>query len=384
MPRPALSARLAALALLASTAVVGLFASPAHAAGSVTVDAAGQGAVIDSTYSTELRVRGSGFQSVKGGHGGLYVWFGTVNGKWQPSKGGQSGVNYVYVPDKETKDNAGFQRYVAFPGSSTASAANGGVISAKGEWDVRLMVPGPEFEAVGRNGELTRVDCRKVTCGVITIGAHGVKNANNETFTPVKLGDLSATDAVEETDTSDSGTGDDGGARSGGPAASEASGASTSGPDASTGSASDTTERKGAKKGPAELTLDHAAAYAGRAMSFGVTGLTPGEQFTVVLDDGIAAAGPFVVGADGSAKGVVGLPATTSPGTHELRLYGASKEAATKFGVSVDPEIESVSLQEPDGQQVASWVFAGVAAVIFVGALIVALRRARGGRRAQA
>ena len=30
----------------------------------------------------------------------------------------------------------------------------------------------------------TQVDCSEVQCGIITIGAHGVDNANNESFTP--------------------------------------------------------------------------------------------------------------------------------------------------------------------------------------------------------
>ncbi|WP_110241685.1 hypothetical protein [Nocardioides gilvus] len=387
MSGPALSARVAALVVLASAALTGMAAGPAQAAGGVTVDAAGQGAVIDSTYSTELRVRGSGFQSIKGGHGGVYVWFGTVNGKWQPSKGGQSGVNYVYVPDKESKDNAGFQRYVAFPGSSTASAANGGVMSGKGAWEVRLMVPGPEFEAVGRNGEITRVDCRKVTCGVITIGAHGVKNANNETFTPVELGDLSETGAVEKPDTSGtrgSGAGGAGAAVPRTDAAPAGSGVTESGSGDRTGVERGATGPRAAKKGPAELSVDHAAAFVGRAMSFAVTGLTPGEQFTAVLDDGLAAAGPFVAGDDGGASGLIGLPASTEPGTHELRLYGASKEVSMKFGVAADPGLETVSVRESDEQQVAALVFAVVAAVIFLSALFVTIRRTRRGRRARA
>lgn len=376
MPRPAMTyvhrgaARLLAAALVTTAGLTGLVISPAHAAGRVTVDAGGQGAVIDSTYSTELTVRGSGFQSVKGGHGGIYVWFGTVKGTWRPSKGGTSGDNYVYVPDSETKNNAGFQRYVAFPGSSTAGSANGGTMSADGSWSVKLVVPGPTFQAVGRNGSVTRVDCRTVTCGVITVGAHGVQNGNNETFTPVRLGDLAGTGATEQ-----------GGAQGDG----QGGGESTSTPRSSAAGAPAATPGTAKRRGPAALTVDHAAAVSGRALSFTATGLASGEQFTVVLDDGLAAAGPFVAGADGRASGVVPLPASTSAGTHELRVFGASRDLSVKFGVQADPDLEPVSAQttETEAGPVAAWVFAGFAGAVFLGALAFALRRA-GGRRAQA
>lgn len=378
MPRPAMKkprravGRAVAGVLLAATALTGLVAAPAQAAGRVTVDAGGQGAVIDSTYSTELTVRGNGFQSVKGGHGGIYVWFGTVNGKWRPSQGGKSGVNYVYVPDSETKNNAGFQRYVAFPGSSTADSANGGTMSADGSWSVKLVVPGPKFQAVGRNGKVTQVDCRKVTCGVITVGAHGVQNGNNETFTPVRLGDLGGSGATEQGDTSDGGGADGGGAvepQGSAPQASQPTGGAPAAP---------TPKRQG----PATLSVDHAAAVTGRAMSFTATGLTPGEQFTVVLDDGLAAAGPFTAASDGRATGVIQLPASTSAGTHELRAFGASQELSVKFGVQADDEQVATVSAETEDDQVVAWAFAGVAAAVFLFALAFAVWRV-GGRRAQ-
>ena len=90
---------------------------------------------VDPTYATTLRVSGSGFQSVKGGHGGIYVFFGTVTAGWQPSRGGATGKDYFYVPDSEAKNNQGFQKYVAFPGSDTASSANGGTMTR-----LRLLV----------------------------------------------------------------------------------------------------------------------------------------------------------------------------------------------------------------------------------------------------
>ncbi|MEU6347640.1 hypothetical protein ABZ883_42805 [Streptomyces sp. NPDC046977] len=179
--RPLLRALFIA-ALMAATAVL-VPASPATAAARVTVSPT----TADPEYASELRLHGAGFQSVKNGFGGIYVLFGTVSGTWQPSQGGTSGEDYVYVQDSETKDNHGYQRFVAFPGDPTAYAANGGTLKADGTWDATLVVPGAVFPAKGRDGSIRQIDCRKVQCGVITIGAHGVANPDNETFTPVRF-----------------------------------------------------------------------------------------------------------------------------------------------------------------------------------------------------
>ncbi|MEU6612049.1 hypothetical protein ABZ922_44880 [Streptomyces shenzhenensis] len=156
-------------------------APPALAAARVTT----KPATADPDYATTLHLRGTGFQSVKNGFGGVYVLFGTVSGTWRPSQGGASGADYVYVQDSETKDNHGYQRFVAFPGDPTAYAANGGTVKADGTWEATLVVPGAVFPAKGRDGGIRQIDCRTVQCGVITIGAHGVANPSNETFTPI-------------------------------------------------------------------------------------------------------------------------------------------------------------------------------------------------------
>ncbi|MEU6497766.1 hypothetical protein ABZ890_46780 [Streptomyces sp. NPDC046984] len=180
--RPALRllSTLVAAALLVLAAVL-VPASEAVAAARVTMTPA----TADPDYASKIRVHGAGFQSVKNGFGGIYVLFGTVSGTWRPSQGGTSGVDYVYVQDSETKDNHGYQRFVAFPGDPTAYAANGGTLKADGTWDATLVIPGAVFPAKGRDGGIRQIDCRKVQCGVITIGAHGVANPSNETFTPV-------------------------------------------------------------------------------------------------------------------------------------------------------------------------------------------------------
>ncbi|MDO9396930.1 MAG: hypothetical protein Q7T71_10325, partial [Herbiconiux sp.] len=185
-PRRLLLPVAAVVAALAVSAVVApVSAPPVHAAGSVSVANAEGTATADPDYATPVTVTGSGFQSITGGFGGVYVLFGWVDpASWRPSQGGEVGGDYRYVPDSEAKDNAGFQRFVAFPGSDTADAANA-VMDASGGWSVDLVIPGASFESRDRNGDVGAVDCRQVQCGIITIGAHGVKNASNETFTPI-------------------------------------------------------------------------------------------------------------------------------------------------------------------------------------------------------
>jgi hypothetical protein len=174
----------AVVLLVGLLSALGINAGPASAA---TAHVAVSPTVADPEYATDLQLRGAGFQSVKNGFGGVYVFFGWVDSHWRPSQGGESGVDYVYVQDEETKDNHGYQRFINFPGDPTAYAANGGEVHADGTWSTTLVVPGAVFPAQGRDGSVKQIDCRKVQCGIITIGAHGVVNAHNETFTPVSF-----------------------------------------------------------------------------------------------------------------------------------------------------------------------------------------------------
>lgn len=169
--------------VLAVTCTAGLPVSSAATVARVQVSPG----TADPDYATNVTVSGTGFQSVKGGFGGIYVMFGTVDAHWRPSQGGQSGVDYDYVHDAENKNNHGFLKFVSFPGGSTEAEANGGVISSNGSWQTTLVIPRATFPAVGRNGAARPVDCHTVQCGVITIGAHGVVSPDNETFTPVRF-----------------------------------------------------------------------------------------------------------------------------------------------------------------------------------------------------
>ncbi|MBF4161085.1 hypothetical protein [Nocardioides acrostichi] len=369
-----------AAVVLGLALALGAAASPPAAAdqGAVVTVAGPGGASIDPTYATTLTVSGRGFQSIRGGHGGIYVFFGTVRAGWRPSQGGATGADYFYVPDSEAKDNAGYQRYVAFPGSDTAASANGGVISADGRWSTTLTVPGAVFTTVDRDGATRRVDCRQVTCGVITIGAHGVTNARNETFTPVRVRDLGA--ATASTPTAGSGTPS--------AAATPASEASTE----TSGQPSTSPAPARSERGPALLQVDRASARAGGVLSFRASGLPAGRQVVAVFDDGLSANGPFLVGDDGRLAGVVTLPATVRAGTHELRLYGLERaEPAVRFAVTSAEETELGTAAQRDTDRVSSvvgsagvWFFV-LSSLVLVAALLRAgldWRRVRVARRA--
>lgn len=191
MSRPNLRRRTAGLVVALAAGAGGLLAMTAPAAANpagasvVVTSEAGDGAIAPEGATT-LELSGSGFQVIDGGFGGIYAMFGVVIGEaWQPSAGGAFGDNYRYVQDEQTADNAGYQLFLPFPGSSTEESANGGVLGLDGTWSAELVVPGPVIETLDAAGDVVEVDCREETCGVITIGAHGVVNPTNETFTPV-------------------------------------------------------------------------------------------------------------------------------------------------------------------------------------------------------
>ena len=311
------TATLLALLVATTTVLVGS-GSPAQAAGRVSIANQDGAAVIDASYATTLNLSGSGFQSIQGGHGGIYVFFGTVSSGWQPSAGGQTGKDYFYVPDSESAENQGFQKYVAFPGSDTGAAANGGQINADGTWSTTLTVPGAKFQAADRNGSVTEIDCTQTQCGIITIGAHGVVNGTNESFTPVEVGDLYGGQApAAAVDTAEQ--------------------------------AVENAPQSGTVAAVAELTVDRTSALPGRIMAFTAVGLVPGELVVATLDDGLAAAGPIAVGTNGQVAGALELPLDLEPGTHTLKLSGEQ-------GLSV-----SFAVRALDDDGGTPWLAIGVA-----------------------
>ncbi|PZA19031.1 hypothetical protein DMO24_22900, partial [Modestobacter versicolor] len=354
--------RLLALAVLAAAvaAATVLTAAPAAAAPRVTVADESGAARADTTYATTLTVSGTGFQSVSGGFGGIYVLFGWVSGAgWQPSAGGTSGTDYRFVPDSQAAENAGFQRFVAFPGSSTVAEANGGTIAADGSWSTRLMVPGATFQTVDGSGATVPVDCRTVTCGVITIGAHGVVNPANESFTPVAFADLQTTDP---------GTG---------PAAEQTTEAPAAG---SPAPAAPPAGAPPAATAPAVL-IDPATAVAGRVLSFTGSGLVAGEQVLATLDDGVASVGPLLVSAQGTVAGLLELPAELPGGNHELRVTGTTTGGVPVLTFAVESDAGALSVPvaptASSRPSTAALFFVAAAALVLVVVLTAAVTRRR-------
>ncbi|WP_370615967.1 hypothetical protein [Mumia sp. Pv 4-285] len=337
-------------------------AAPAGAAARITVTNGSGAATATTDGTTTLTVTGRGFQSIKGGAGGIYVAFGWVSdpdgASWKPSNGGLTGDDYRYVPDSESASNAGHQRFLAFPGAETADSANG-TISASGGWSTTLTVPGARFQSVDRSGSAVEVDCTRVTCGVITIGAHGIKNPRNETFTPVRFVAGSSKAATPKA------------AATQAPAAAAAPTAPPTAP---------------ARAAKPMVGVDRATAVVGRVLTFTGRGFLPGEQVVATLDDGIAAVGPLSAGQSGEIAGVLQLPATITAGTHVLKLSGAASGAAptVAFPIAPAPAVVDAGVEEAasdDGPTTAAWIFMAAAGLLLLLAVVGALVRVRRARR---
>ena len=171
------------LAVLAAAIAAAAIAGPAQAAGRVDVSQAP-----NADGSTTVTVSGSGFQYLPNAQGGIYIFFGAVSdpatNAWAPSQGGKSGSTFGYA------NTPGSTLLAAFEGGSSASEANA-VIDASGSWSAQMTIPGSSFASsygnphAGGSQTGSTIDCLQVQCGIITIGAHGMVNANNESFTPV-------------------------------------------------------------------------------------------------------------------------------------------------------------------------------------------------------
>ncbi len=171
------------LSVFAATLALAAMSGPAHAAGRVDVSQAP-----NADGSTTVTISGSGFQYLPNAQGGIYIFFGAVSdpstNAWAPSQGGKSGSTFGYA------NTPGSTLLAAFQGGSSASEANA-VIDPNGNWSAQMTIPGSTFASSSGNPHAgaaqsgATIDCLQVQCGIITIGAHGMVNANNESFTPV-------------------------------------------------------------------------------------------------------------------------------------------------------------------------------------------------------
>lgn len=335
-------AALLALALAATPLLLGLPASPANAAGNITVTSSLGNGLASADGATTVTVAGTGLQSIPKAFGGIYVVFGYApnTSSWAPSQGGKSGTDYFYVADSQAKDNSGYQRFVAFPGSSTADSANGGTISADGSFSLSMVIPGPTFSAETAGGGSQTFDCREVQCGIFTFGAHGVINANNEAFAPLSFGAAAMSGHDSETNGAvDAAGGSDANAVTGPAAAGESNATSAAVPKAVT-------------NGKPSLGVTSKTVVAGNVLSFTGQGFAPGEQVAATLAGGLTAAGPIVAGTFGEVAGAVQIPVDMVAGPHKLTLLGAGSQTTvtTEFAVMANPAaLAATAEQEPDG-----------------------------------
>lgn len=394
---------LVVVVLLGASGLALLSAAPAQAASRLSVSSSLGGDAASSTGPTTFTVSGSGFQAIEGGFGGVYVGFGWVNGSgWGPSKGGSTGGTYDYVPDEQSRDNQGYQKFVAFPGSSTSGEAQA-TMSSDGSFRTTLTVPGPTFTGAGGK----RIDCLTMTCGFFTWGAHGVRNGANETFTPVTFqagaapaaGASTPTTAADAAASAQSGRAGGNGrvaagqrevaaarAQPGRAQAAQQSGGSASAGENSAGApapAGDSTAADQPVDALDRLTVgtaavvevDRRAARAGGAMGFAAAGFWPGEQVYVVLGDGDAAVGPVIAGVDGEVAGVIMLPQNIESGTHEIRAAGAGSglEAAERFPVRAD--IANAAASSTGFVGSLKWIFLALSALVLLAMAAVVVKR---------
>lgn len=409
--------------------------TPASAAARISISSPLGGVTVSADGPTPITVTGTGFQSVQGGFGGIYVFFGWVDGSgtWRPSQGGRTGADYLYVPDTEAKDNAGYQRFVTYPGSSTSDAANGGEVSADGRFSFDMVIPGPRFAAQDRNQNVQEVDCLQVTCGIITIGAHGVVNGSNETFTPVEFASPSggsaggsgtsagSSDAGQQQSQASDATGGSqaaaapqgaaapnpqpapvapvapatgvGGAQDGAGAGDDTAAAAGDGGEEATGTEDDEGSTAAAAA-PATLGLDQSTIVAGRVLAFTGQGFAPGEQVMATLGGGHAVVGPLTAGEYGEVVGTFALDPELRAGTYVIRLSGAASGQNPQVDLTVveDPAALGAAGSDQTSAQDPVWPWAFVIVVvlgsllllIILISLITTLRRRRAAKKAAA
>lgn len=391
------------IALLAAVLVLmqgfgGTMATPADSAARLSVSSSAGTNKASASGPTTLSVSGSGFQSIDKGFGGIYVVFGYVaSSAWQPSKGGKADKDFFYVADSQSKNNKGYQRFVAFPGSSTADSSNGGVLSANGTFKLSMVIPGPTFTAASASGGSTTVDCREVQCGIITFGAHGVSNGRNEAFQPISFAASAAAaqdnaaqnGAIRQNSTRDSAatTLSPEGAKTQNPGAeSQVNGAAGS----QAAGTSEAAPEAGAREplaavaaGEPALGLEQQTVIAGRSLGFTGRGFAAGEQVVATLSSGLTAAGPITAGQFGEIAGAVQVPAEMTAGTHKLKLTGAGSGNSVEAEFSVMADAALLPVADDGTQEGMRWAMIAVIAtaalllLLVLSSLITAVARKR-------
>ncbi|MGO3833500.1 MAG: HtaA domain-containing protein [Microbacteriaceae bacterium] len=135
-----------------------------------------------------VHLKGTGFPTTAengGNFGGLYVLFGWIDpaagDAWGPGHRGVSGKTFTYSKDIEPA--GAFQSMVSYPGNTTVPGFP--MMDSSGNFEMDLPLIASRFES--QHG--IDIDCYRMQCGVMLIGAHGQKQAKGEIFVPVYFTD---------------------------------------------------------------------------------------------------------------------------------------------------------------------------------------------------
>jgi hypothetical protein len=201
-----------AATLVAASLSASIGASPAAAASVLSVSRT----TVDANAPTAVSVSGRTYERPKvaegnSAFGGVYVFFGWVKGgAWGPSSGGSFGSTYAYPGQQgdagSRDDGNGSIRLVSFTEEGSSGGSTPHHMDANGNWNAPLTVDLEDgtFVYLDTAGDAQSVDCRAVTCGVFTIGAHGKTSGPNEKFTPIKIAGSSGSSKNSKSDKSKS------------------------------------------------------------------------------------------------------------------------------------------------------------------------------------
>ncbi|WP_217135411.1 HtaA domain-containing protein [Leucobacter chinensis] len=135
-----------------------------------------------------VHLKGTGFPTTAengSNFGGLYVLFGWIDpasgDTWGPGHRGVSGKTFTYSKDIEPAGT--FQSMVSYPGNTTVPGFP--MMDSAGNFEMDLPLIASRFES--QHG--IDIDCYRMQCGVMLIGAHGQKQAKGEIFVPVYFTD---------------------------------------------------------------------------------------------------------------------------------------------------------------------------------------------------
>jgi hypothetical protein len=87
--------------------------------------------------------------------------------------------------------------------------------------------------------------------------------------------------------------------------------------------------------GAPTVRLDQPSLIAEATIAFNAAGFAPGETITTTVDSGLVILAPVVADSNGAAFGSDVLPASVTPGTHDLVLTGATSRAAARATFTV-------------------------------------------------